>query len=141
MSELCKKVTDINNQLNSLPFAIERLLKAQATAMACPPVTSTSVTLCTTLPATSVVTTLGSAAKPSGHLTMDPAMVISQQFLYMPISNPLHDHWNMSNLGGKNGLGSSATPFLGFFGHPASKEHLSLCLTRLPRTLQHPSGT
>ena len=92
MQELYKQVTYTNGELNTLHFAVEMLLKAQATTMACPPVMFAFVTLGTALPATSMVTTPRSVAKSSGHLTMDPAMTTNQQLLNMPVSIPFHDH-------------------------------------------------
>ena len=82
--------------------------KITTTTMTCPSVVFAFVTLGTALPATSMVTTPGFAAKPSGQLTVDPAKT-GQQFPYMPVGTPFHDHWNLSMLGGYGGLGSSVT--------------------------------
>ena len=92
-------VTGTKDQINSLQFTVERFLKAQPTIMAYSQVMSTSITLSTAFPPLSPATIQGSAAKPSEHLTMDPAMILSQQFTYTPITIPFHDHQNLSHLG------------------------------------------
>ena len=91
--------SDTNHQLNSLHFEMEKLPNAPAATRPCPPVTSTSTTLGTALPATSMVATPRSTDKPSGQLTMDPDMIPHQQVLYFSVSITFYDHQDLIHFG------------------------------------------
>ena len=146
MSELCKQVTDTNYQPNSLCFTVGRLLEIQATTMACPPIMSESITPGTAFPAIYDSHTQ-SSTKLSGHHTMDPAIITSQQFQYMPAHIPFHDLGNVSILEGYVGYVKSVTPFPGLYRHMVVWQGTPSVGAPLPiphqppRTPQYPSGT
>ena len=117
MSELFRQVIDTNDQIDFLCITVERLLKAQATTMTGPQVTSASTVLDTASPIKTMAATTGTTYRPSGYLPLDPPTIPRKQFPNMPASTPLLDHHNLSTLGGCDGFEFSATPFLGFCRH------------------------